>query len=125
MINKNQLKLAGMLLLTILGTGALIGCGSSAPPVEVASDQEVAQMKNLRTIFDSVHGDYSALSLDQKQKFLDYSKGNQQAAESLWAHMQNPRGNGKIAGGNQPFAVGPGGKIMPPGTQGGEPGANR
>jgi len=122
MINKMQLKLAGAVLLAILGTGAVIGCGSNEQPVQVASDQEVTQMKNLRTIFDSVHGDYSALSQEQKQKFLDYTKGNQAAAESLWAHMQNPRGNGKIAGGNQPFAVGPGGKIMPPG---GEQGGNR
>ncbi len=114
------LKKAGALLLSLVFVSVLIGCSSGEQAVEKASDSEVKQMTELRTIFDGVKGDYSQLTPAQKQKFLDYAKGNQAQADGVWDHMKNPRG--KSAEGSRPFSVGPGGKIMP---KGGTPGSDR
>lgn len=118
-----QLRKMGAFLLSVVFISALIGCGASEQPIQQASDQEVAQMKELRTIFDSVKGDYNQLTPDQKKKFLDYTKGNQAQADGVWDHMKNPRGKSSDA--TRPFSLGAGGKILPPGSDPNAAGANR
>jgi hypothetical protein len=120
-----QFKLGGAILLSIVTITALTGCGSGPPAVEQPSASAVADMQALRGIFDSVQGDYSKLSADQKKKFLDYSQGDQAKVDHLWAFMKNPRGGGITSEQNQPFKAGPGGQVSGPKGAAGGPGANR
>jgi hypothetical protein len=83
-----DVKKAGVLLVALISIGGMNGCGSGGPQaVETASKDEVAKMAQLRSIYDSVGGDYSKLSEDQKKQFLDYSKGSQSQVDSMWNVM--------------------------------------
>ncbi len=95
-----QISKLGLILVAVVGVGSIVGCNSGPPAVEKASKEEVDKIVGLRKIFDSVHGDYSQLSPDQKKQFLDYCKGDQTKVDHMWAFMVNPRGGGLPAGGN-------------------------
>jgi len=84
---KTDLKNAGILLVALAATGFVAGCGAGKQSVEVASKQDVASMETLRKAYDSVGGDYSKLSAEQKKQFLDFTKGNQAAVDSMWKTM--------------------------------------
>jgi len=112
---KMQISKLGLILIAVVGAGSIVGCNSGPPAVEKASPEEVNKIVGLRKIFDSVQGDYSQLTPDQKKEFLDYSKGDQKKVDSLWSFMKNPRGGGVEKPG-APFQQGAGGKILPPGT---------
>ena len=122
------MKKVGAFFLAILAVGAVIGCGNGAPAVEQPSAKDVSDMVALRQIFDSVQGDQTKLTPDQKKKFLDYGHGNQAEVDHLWAFMKNPRGGGVTEGDNKRgFTTGAGGKILPPGSDPNSagPGSNR
>jgi len=99
---KINTKFAGLLLAVFLVAGPLTGCGAGKQPVEVASKQDVSAMENLRKSYDSVGGDYSKLSDDQKKQFLDFTKGNQAAVDSMWATMGRGVGAGPGPGAGTP-----------------------
>lgn len=91
------------------------GCGADYATIKPPSDKEVAGMKELRTIFDAHHGDETQFTAEEKQKFLDYEKGDQSKVDSLISWMKNPKGGGTNQQ-NRPFQTGPNGQIMPPGS---------
>lgn len=111
------MKIKSLIVLSALGCALIgvAGCGSGGPPqLEQASAKEVSDMTALRGIFDRVKGDYAQTTADEKKRFLDYAKGDQAAADRIWATMGNPRGGG--AGATKPFSNGPGGQVLPPGS---------
>jgi hypothetical protein len=112
-----QISKVALGLLALLSASFMTGCGAQAPEVVMPAAKDVADMKSLRVMFDSVNGDYSKLNDDQKKQFLAFGHGNQSEVDHIWAFMQNPRG-GSGAGGEsaKKFVNGPNGQILPPGS---------
>ena len=99
------------IVLAGLAAFLVVGCGAGNQAVVEPDQKQVDTLKTLRGYFDGVHGDYSQLTADQKKAFLDYSGGDQQKVDSLWAFMTNPRGGGVV----KPNASGPGFSMGGPG----------
>ena len=106
-------KLTTLSLLVAL-CGPMAGCSAGDAPIIKANAQQVADMQKLRSLFDSVHGDYSKLSDADKKVFVDYAKGDQSKVDHIWSLMLNPKGGG---GGSptEHFTQGPAGGIYPAG----------
>jgi len=82
------------ILLALTTVSFTVGCGAGKQPVEVASQQDVDAVKDLRKAYDSAGGDYTKLTDFQKKQFLAFTKGDQAAVDSLWKTMGTRVGGG-------------------------------
>jgi hypothetical protein len=65
---------------------SLSGCGAGPQPID---EGFVANAQTLRQVFDSVGGDYSKVSAEDRAKLLKLYP-DEQTLQNVWKSMQNP-----------------------------------
>lgn len=79
-------------ILTMAVGLSIAGCsGAADKPVSIASEERVNEIVEMRKIFDSVKGDWDALSAEDKEKYTKLA-GGADKAQTLWKNMGSPMG---------------------------------
>jgi hypothetical protein len=83
---------------------APMGCSGGSPQLDTAYEKErLDKMTTLRSYFDKVNGDYTALSAEDKAAFLKLCDGDQAKADVTWKLMkEGPSGGGRPGGPSGP-----------------------
>ncbi len=82
------------LLLAMVATATLPGCGDEVKLDEQATIMPVDTAKKSRELFDKVAGDYNALTEADRKTYLDLFEGDEARAKKTWDIMANPPGSG-------------------------------
>lgn len=95
-------KLLSCLLLSVSVFGVLVGlsgCSSSEPDVKVETAR-LQKAEDMRSYFDKVKGDYSALSEADHKQYVSIFAGDETKAKKTWDMMKYGPGGAPAGQGN-------------------------
>jgi hypothetical protein len=102
----NSHKFFSMIVGGLFVLCANTGCsGSADKPEDIGSPAAVANMVQMRKMFDESHGNWESLTIDKKETFTK-GAGGADKAKILWYRMGHPGPGGP--GSSEPGPGGPG-----------------
>jgi hypothetical protein len=88
-MKKTSLQTVVVLTAFIISAGCIAGCGAGSAPAIQVDQSRVDKLTTIRSMFDQAHGDYNALSPEDKTKFLKLCDNDQTKADTTWNLMKN------------------------------------